>query len=77
MKRLKKTEIRFFENPEEVKEYLEKQKRICKFYNECPSRSGWCLNRQPEAECVEFIITAYHNKISDIVGQALNWREIK
>lgn len=31
----------------------------CKYYNVCPSATGWCLNRQPDAECADRIIGMY------------------
>lgn len=32
----------------------------CKFYEKCPSKSGWCMGiDEPMTECVEYILTAY------------------
>lgn len=31
----------------------------CKYYNVCPSATGWCLNRQPDVECAGLIIGMY------------------
>lgn len=31
----------------------------CRFYNKCPSASGWCKNDQPNKNCVAFILSAY------------------
>jgi hypothetical protein len=29
----------------------------CENYEKCPSASGWCLNKQPSADCVQFLLT--------------------
>lgn len=31
----------------------------CKYYDVCPSATGWCLNRSPDAECVGLVIGTY------------------
>lgn len=36
------------------------QNTPCKFYHSCPSASGWCRIRQPDASCVPFLISAYN-----------------
>ena len=36
-----------------------KNKGKCKFYDICPSCSGWCNNSEPSGKCVEFILSAY------------------
>lgn len=33
----------------------------CKYYDVCPSATGWCLNRKPDAECAGLIIDMYHS----------------
>lgn len=35
----------------------------CRYYEECPSKSGWCTGSgsEPSEKCVEFLITAYQN----------------
>ena len=33
----------------------------CINYDKCPSYSGWCNNKQPNGECVEFLLSAYEN----------------
>lgn len=34
----------------------------CKFYGECPSKSGWCMGiNEPMIECVEYVLTDYRN----------------
>lgn len=35
----------------------------CKYYDECPSKTGWCMNDHPSAECVPFLINAANNAI--------------
>lgn len=37
-----------------------RQNTPCKFYHSCPSASGWCRIRQPDASCVPFLISAYN-----------------
>ena len=46
----------------------------CKYYDTCPSCSGWCNNSQPSEKCVEFILTAYEqkSKIIDEIIEAWN-----
>ena len=41
----------------------------CKYYDTCPSCSGWCNNRQPSVECVEFLINAYEGLKERIMGK--------
>lgn len=46
------------------------QKNKCKYYDTCPSCSGWCNNKQPDSLCVDFILTAYdnlNNKYNDMI----------
>lgn len=31
----------------------------CKYYDVCPSATGWCLNRSPDAECAGLVIGMY------------------
>lgn len=31
----------------------------CKYYDDCPSATGWCLNRSPDAECTGLVIGMY------------------
>lgn len=33
----------------------------CINYDKCPSCSGWCNNKQPSGECIEFLLSAYSN----------------
>lgn len=41
----------------EIHSFGEKEK--CRYYDECPSRSGWCEKGFPNAACVGFLINAY------------------
>lgn len=35
----------------------------CKYFEECPSRSGWCESHQQDySKCVPFLINAYRAK---------------
>lgn len=34
----------------------------CIYYDTCPSNSGWCLNKKPQTECIDFILTALLNE---------------
>lgn len=40
--------------------------KICKYYETCPSSSGWCLLGGPTVRCVEFLITANEHLMSMI-----------
>lgn len=31
----------------------------CKYYDVCPSATGWCLIRRPDAECAGLVIGMY------------------
>lgn len=47
----------------------------CKYYNVCPSCSGWCNNCEPNGDCIEFILSAYETKskiIDDIIEASYN-----
>ena len=35
----------------------------CVNYDKCPSCSGWCNNKQPNGECIEFLLSAYENVV--------------
>lgn len=32
------------------------KQRKCKYYETCPSASGWCLVQQPSGLCVDFLL---------------------
>jgi hypothetical protein len=33
----------------------------CRFISKCPCATGWCMNRNPDTECIKLLISAYHN----------------
>jgi len=41
-------------------------KRVCEFYDICPSCSGWCNGREYSKECVPFLQTAYSDLKSNL-----------
>lgn len=51
----------------------------CKYYNVCPSCRGWCNNREPNGDCIEFILSAYETKskiIDDIIEASYNGENV-
>jgi hypothetical protein len=38
-----------------------KYKRKCQFISKCPCATGWCMNRDPDPNCIKLLISAYHN----------------
>ena len=55
----------FFDTCKKARELIKigdaKENGKCINYDTCPSCSGWCNNRQPSGECIEFILSAYDN----------------
>lgn len=33
------------------------EKKKCKYFDACPSATGWCLPRNPGEDCVSFLLT--------------------
>lgn len=40
-------------------EYCWEQEVGCEYIKTCPSASGWCINQNPSANCVDFLQNAY------------------
>ena len=34
----------------------------CQYYDICPSADGWCKNREPQADCIPFLLNYIERK---------------